>query len=198
MNGYFEADIIAKTPGKLYFGNAYLLGYFTESSKPTIMDGLYVICELTFITGSPFWIDESLSTFNPLTSSSSIGFTLPVKLPLALVAPQIRTLTNDHYTDSSAIITMYGPITDPQFYIGTHLYKVTGSLILGERIEIDQMAKTVTKISTGGTRVNYFGNRSKTSSVFTPIPAGENFVYSNNDFTFDIRLMRERSEPVWT
>jgi len=194
----FEADIISKTPGKIYIGDNYITCYVIGSMKYLYKNAKIAHLDLEIVTGSPFWIDESLARFDPLETTALLGFILPTKLPLAVAAPQIRTLVNDHYTDSSAIITMYGEVTDPEFYVGNHLYKVTGELILGERIEIDQMQKTVTKITTEGSRVNFFANRNKTSSVFTPIPPGENFIYSNNDFTFDILLMRERSEPVWT
>lgn len=198
MTAVFEEDVISKAPGKLYLNDQYLTGYFTAVEFGNRIRSQYIEATLNFATGSPFWIDETLVRFDPLETTALLGFIMPIKLPLALVAPQIRTLINDHYANSSAIITMYGPVTDPEFYVGNHLYKVTGELILGERIEIDQMAKTVTKITTGGTRINFFGNRNKTESVFDPIPPGENFIYSANDFTFDILLMRERSEPIWT
>lgn len=197
MHGIFEVDVTGKTPGKLYFGDQYLPGFITDSSK-TVMDNLYSIVNLTFASGSPFWVTEDLHRFEPLSTSASTGFILPLALPFAIVAPQSRQMVNDHYVDCSAIITMYGPVTNPSFSIGSHTYEVTGVLNTGDRIEIDQVERTVTKISSSGERLNFFSKRGKSYSVFDPIPHGENYVYSNNDFTFDILLLKERSEPVWT
>lgn len=198
MHAYFEADILAKTPGRLYLGDQYITGYFAESVKNTVIDGRGVILDLTFVSGSAFWTTEELHTFAPLTEGPEIGFILPTALPMAIVAPSSRQLVNNHYSACNAIITMYGPVSDPQFSLGSHVYAVTGSLSDGDRIEIDQTARTVTKISASGERLNFFYARGKTYSVFEPVPAGESYITSNNDFTFEILLLKERSEPQWS
>lgn len=198
MHAYFEADILAKTPGRLYLGDQYITGYFAESIKSTVIDGRAVILDLTFVSGSAFWITEDLHTFAPLTEGSETGFILPTALPMAIVAPSSRQLVNDHYAACKAIITMYGPASDPEFSLGSHVYSMTGSLSDGERIEIDQVNKTITKITSSGERLNFFAYRGKTYSVFKPIPSGENYITYSNDFTFSILLLKERSEPQWS
>jgi len=50
--------------------------------------------------------------------------------------------------------------------------------------EIDQVNKTITKITSSGERLNFFAYRGKTYSVFEPIPSGENYITYSNDFTF--------------
>ena len=194
----FEPDVIAKTPGKLWINESYTSGFITGMDLGKRIERQYLELTLTFSTEYPFWITEELHTFEPLTEGSATGFILPTELPMAIVAPSSRQLVNDHYAACNAIITMYGPVSDPQFSLGSHVYAVSGSLSDGDRIEIDQKAKTVTKISSSGERLNFFYARGKTYSVFEPIPAGENYITSNNDYTFEILLLKERSDPEWT
>lgn len=194
----FEPDVIAKTPGKLWINDSYTTGFVTAMDLGKRIERQYLELTLTFSTEYPFWITEDLHTFEPLTEGSATGFILPTALPMAIVAPRSRLLVNDHYSPCSAIITMYGPVSDPEFSLGSHVYSVTGSLSSGDRIEIDQKAKTVTKISSSGERLNFFYARGKTYSVFEPIPAGENYITYSNDFTFEILLLKERSDPEWT
>lgn len=194
----FEPDVIAKTPGKLWINGSYTSGFMTGMDLGKRIERQYLELTLTFSTEYPFWITEELHTFEPLTAGSTTGFILPTELPMAIVAPSSRQLVNDHYAACNAIITMYGPVSDPHFSLGSHVYAVSGSLSDGDRIEIDQKAKTVTKISSSGERLNFFYARGKTYSVFEPIPAGENYITSNNDYTFEILLLKERSDPEWT
>lgn len=198
ITAVFESDVIQNTPGKLYFNSQYLPGFFTGVSVNERRLKNYIEMSLSFVSGSPFWITEELHRFDPLTEGISTGFILPLALPFAIVSPNARQLVNSHYAASQAIISMYGPCIDPEFSVGTHTYAVTGTLILGERIEINQVSRTVEKITTSGERLNFFKYRGKVDSVFEPIPSGESYVYSSNDFTFDILLMKERSEPLWS
>ena len=198
LSSVFEPDVLLRTPGKLYVNDCYVFAYVVGSEKVLYKNNRLAKLELTFVIESPFWIDEDLHRFDPLTTGIGDGFILPTALPVALVSPNARQLVNPHYGPSKALITMYGPVTDPEFSVNTHTYSITGELILGERVEIDQVKRTVTKVTTSGERLNFFAYRGKTFSVFEPIPSGENFVYSSNDFTFDILLFNERSEPLWS
>jgi len=198
LTGLFETDVLAKQPGYIEIGNGYINCYVTASEKVLYRNNKIAKMILNISIESPFWITEDLHRFNPLTGSASTGFILPLALPFGLTALTTRTLINDHYAACPAFITMYGPATDPEFTVNSHVYKVTGTLIAGERFEIDQAAKTVTKIINTGEQFNYFKYRGKTYSVFEPIPKGENNIYYDNSFVFDILLMKERSEPLWS
>jgi len=197
LSEIFEADVLAKTPGKLIVNGSYVKGYFIGSTKSFKASKLCAQVELAFVTWSPFWITEELHTFEPLSTGSTDGFIFPLGFPYGFVSPDVRTLINDHYGPCMAKISFYGPCTDPEINLGPNTYKVFGELLPGERFEIDQVAMTVTKITAGGERLNFLYARNKTKSVFDRIPAGESFVTAT-DFTFDILLYKERSEPKWS
>lgn len=198
LHATFEADLLAETPGRLYIDTQYVTGYFVESAKPTYINGRIAVLDLAFVTGSPFWITEELLSFPIFTDYGATGFILPMAVPFGLVATlDSRQVINDHYAASGALITMYGPVTDPSFTVGTHIYTVSGTLGAGERYEINQRLRTVTKITSSGERINAFNSRGKTYSVFEPIPSGESILYYNGDFAVDIVLLKERSEPLW-
>ena len=197
LQNVFEPDILANTPGNLYFGVQYLPCYISASTKPEIISRDLVSLVLTLAIEYPFWITEELHTFEPLSTGSSTGFIFPLAFPLGFISPDVRTLINDHYGDCAAKISFYGPCTDPEINLGPNTYKVFGELFPGERFEIDQVARTVTKITAGGERLNFLYARGKTKSVFDRIPAGESFITAT-DFTFEILLYKERSEPKWS
>jgi hypothetical protein len=200
LHAIFDADLLAETPGKLYVGAQYLEGYFVESNKTEYTTNKrYIKLTAKFITGSPFWITPDLHSFPIFTAGADSGFILPTALPLRIGAVlSAAQLINDHYAPSSAIITIYGPATDPSITIGSWIYSVSGELGVGERYEIDQINRSVTKITQSGERINAFNLRGKTYSVFQPIPAGDSTVYYNGDFAVDVVLLKERSEPLWT
>ena len=197
LQSVFEPDVLASVPGRLYFGSQYLLCYISASNKPEIISRYLVSIVLTLAIEYPFWISESLHTFMPSSTGSSTGFIFPLAFPFGFTSPDVRTLVNDHYGPCLAKITFYGPCTDPEINLGPNTYKVFGELLPGERFEIDQVAMTVTKITAGGERLNFLYARGKTKSVFDRIPAGESFVTAT-DFTFEILLYKERSEPKWS
>ena len=194
----FEPDVLARTPGKFYVNNCYVYSYIMGSKKVLYKTDKLAKIQIKLVIESPFWITEELHRFEPIAIGTSTGFILPSALPLGLTAQPIRSLINDHYESCLAKLTVYGPVTNPSFTVGSHVYTVTAALLIGDRIEIDQVNRTVTKISRSGERLNFFGYRGKTYSVFERIPAGEMSIVSSSDFIFDILLYKERSEPVWT
>ena len=95
-------------------------------------------------------------------------------------------------------ISVFGPCSNPEFIIGENTYRVNGTLLSGERYEIDQRTKTVIKVTNSGEIVNAFNLRNKTESVFEPIEPGENILSYNGDFAIEITIFYERSEPLWS
>lgn len=190
-----DADVISKTQGRLYLNNQYLSGYFT--ALKSVANGEMVIKTASFVTGSPFWIEEELHEFPTFTPV--VGTVLPVTFPFTFTSTfEARSLLNTHYASTKAVITMYGPCASPQFTLGSHLYRVMGVLGEGERVVIDQLNRTVTKITQTGEHLNAFAQRIKTPSVFDPIPTGETVLYSSGEYAIDILLLKERSEPLWS
>lgn len=198
LSELFEPDVLSKTPGKFYINDCYVFAYIMGSKKSIYKTDRIAKVQLKLVIESPFWITEDLHRFEPVQTGTATGFMFPLSFPIGFTSQTVRTLINDHYESCLAKITMYGPATNPQITVGSHVYVVTASLNEGDRIEIDQVNRTVIKISSSGEALNFLGNRGKTYSVFERIPAGEMAIVSRNDFVFDILLYKQRSEPVWT
>ena len=197
IHSVFDADCANNQRGRLYVGDYYVEGNFTGSDKDGDPCDGWIFINLTFLTGSAFWVTEELHSYQIVTTSPDLPF--PTEVPFSLTSGQIsRLLINNHYAASKAIITMFGPFTDPAFTVSGNTYSMTGALEAGERYIINQPAQTITKISATGIETNVFGLRGKAFSVFTPIPKGENVLYISGDYVLDVVLLKERSEPLWS
>ena len=199
LHAIFEAAVLAQQPGRLYVDGQYVTGYFLSSKKAEYTDDkAYIRLALQFVTGSPFWTTDAVFTFPTYTPSGG-GWILPSAMPMWLDAGLSGTaLENDHFAASNALIKIFGAATDPEFYVGSTVYKILGTIAAGDRVEIDQANRTVTYISSTGARANWFDHRNKVYSVFTPIPAGSNTLYYDGSFAIEVTLYQERSEPLWS
>ena len=197
--GIFEADVLRARYGRLYIGEQYCEGNFTACQRTIWNNNRVAKLALTFTTDYPFWIEEETLAL-PIYSGmvAEMGLSFPTELPFGLVAEfGAQQFVNDHYARTLAVISMFGPAEDPQIAVGSHIYKVNGVLGESERYEIDQRNRTVQKITQSGERINAFANRGKEYSVFEPIPPGETIVFHNGEFAVEIKLLKERSKPVW-
>jgi hypothetical protein len=52
-------------------------------------------------------------------------------------------------------------------------------------------------MSPSGATLNLFDYRDKDNDIFAYIEPGENIVVYTGDFTFDITIVEQRSEPTW-
>jgi hypothetical protein len=199
LTSIFEGDVLRGEYGRLYIGDQYCEGNFVSSIK-TIQRNIKIAkIALTFRTDRPFWISEERITLPIYSGETNVGFVYPFHYPFGYTASLgARQIINDHYAATSAIITLYGPATDPQIAVDSHIYKVSGELGESERYVINQPARTVQKITQSGEVINAFAQRGKTYSVFQPIPPGESIVFHNGEFAAEITLLKERSEPRWS
>ena len=62
---------------------------------------------------------------------------------------------------------------------------------------IDQLHKKIYKIGTTGIETNIFNTRDKSTDIFKFAPVGMVSVLYNGDYSFDITLIHQRSEPLW-
>ena len=99
--------------------------------------------------------------------------------------------------ETPMILTIYGPAVNPTLSIGGNTYKLNTTLAANERAIIDQLHKKIYKIGTTGGRSNLFNVRDKTNDIFRPAPVGMVPVLYNGDYSFDITLVHQRSEPLW-
>lgn len=206
MYRVFDADVVNKTPGKLYVGDYYMLCYVTAMSDPEgSVDKSKIHTVLTFSSAYPAWQKEVSLEYLPFeraTDDAAIGLDFPYDYPYdyAGLSQAARTVNNPFDFPCKFELTMYGATGNlPQITINGNVYGVNSALADGEHLVIDGHtgANTVIKYTVDFSEVNWFGKRYKENSVFTPIPAGVSSLIWDGSFGFTITLFDERSEPPW-
>jgi hypothetical protein len=197
LQAIVEVDILNNTPGKLFFGEQYTTGFFIGSLKPDKIEHYLTSLELTFLVSIPAWITEASTEFITFSESSEVGKRFPYKFPHRYATAGIRTLINEHYAPTPAIITIYGPALDPSISIDGQIYQMNISMATGERLIFDGLNRRIYRKLITGEEVNEFNRRDKNNDPFRPIPPGTLPVVYNGSFSFDITLIQQRSEPRW-
>lgn len=108
-----------------------------------------------------------------------------------------ETISNESFISAPFRLIIYGKCHEPEIIINNHTYKIMDTIERGEYVIVDSAEKTITKYSKGRTE-NLFNKRYKEQSIFEPIAAGASDISWNREFSFDLILMDERSEPKWT
>lgn len=195
----FEIDILSGAPGKLYIDEQYMVCYIKSSEKDNWETNQIIQCEYGIITDHPFWIRERPYYFKSAEITSTNNKRYPGRHAYRYANGLNNTsITNEHYAECNFLLRIYGPCLKPSVYIGGHEYHVDITLEDGEYLEIDSAEETVIKYMSSGIRVNAFHNRSFQNSVFLPIQTGQQDVFWDGKFDFDLILYEERSEPRWS
>lgn len=202
LHALTEPDILSGRPGRLYLNDQYLICYLSVSSAVATYSerGHFAEKEMTVVAVEPFWHTEVSRRFSSADAGSIVGGKkYNLRFPYRFgVGYANQTLFNSHYAETPMRIIIYGPCTDPDVTIGGNLYSVAEVLSSGERLEIDQLARTITKIDDDGTTENLFDSRDKEHDIFKPAPAGEVSVAFTGTINFEIVLIQQRSEPLWS
>lgn len=196
-----EKDVLSKNYGTLIVGGYYLNCFIVSSRKTNYTPHAgYANIELGVVTDSPAWVRETTKSFNNMGGSEGgKNLDFPFDFPYDFASPtSVKTLINPSFADADFKLIIYGEVTNPSIYIGGHLYEVNCYVAAGQYLTINSKDKTITITKNNGEIVNHFKDRNKSSYVFEKIGAGENPVSWIGDFTFDIILYEERSEPKWT
>lgn len=201
-------DTACGVPGKLYAGEYYVecnvIG--SKKSKWHMLDG-YMHNELTMLAVSPYWVKDTNFPFVALgdgEEATSTFLDFPHDFPFDY-APNtnIQFITSSSFIDAGAVITFDGPVSNPSVTIGGNTYGVNATVGVNERIEIDTMAHTVSKVDAVGGRTNIFAKRAgiyklnSGSFVFQPIASGTSEVSWDGTFSFNVLVREKRSEPLW-
>ena len=155
--------------------------------------------KLKVLSPFPFWITEKVQRFRAGTRAvSSYGKKYAGRYPYQYGTGYANEiLFNDHFADTPAIVTIYGPCTEPKIYIGGNVYGVEANAEEGERIVLDQIERKIYRVDATGATTNLFDYRIKTSDPFKKISPGDVTVQFSGEFGFDIELLQQRSEPKW-
>lgn len=197
-----ETDIEAMIPGKIFIGDYYTNGYITSSAKSEyLINNLYCRNELTLTSDDPMWYREQTYAFNSKTTDL-IGSGKEADYPYDYsydyaISQNGRKIVCDSVRSSAFRLCIYGEATNPTITIGGHVYAINGSIGAGESLLIDSLSKKIILTTAKGGKINWFDKRSRDSYVFEPIPAGQNTVYYNGSFGFDLTVIEKRSEPKW-
>jgi len=200
LHALTETDVMENANGLLWWDGQYIQCFLSTASEITEWErGFhYAKKKLTVLLIEPYWVTETKQTFTPEPETMQYGKRYPLRFPYRYgTGYSNKTLYNSHYAAAPMRISIFGAAVNPAIIIGGNLYEVACPLLGNERIEIDQIRKTITKIDSGGYTYNLFNARNKASDIFTPCPAGAVPVQFSG-LTFDITLIQQRSEPLWT
>ncbi|RDU22756.1 hypothetical protein [Anaerosacchariphilus polymeriproducens] len=202
MDTFFEItnyDVDNLTPGKLWKNNQYMECYFMAVDNEALSSNSMLLKKtIVIVSENPTWITES--KFEYAIASESVG---GIDFPFDYAHDYATTVRNDrvinnHYVPIDFVMRIYGACDNPYVYIAGHLYQVNVTLYDNDYLEIDSKKGTIINHKSNGTTINCFNMRNKQSSVFEKIPIGNNFVTWSGQFSFDIILRIERSEPKWS
>lgn len=199
LNDITDADILSGSPGKLWYGDYYLLCYMTESQPKDYEDIFYAIdVERTITSFYPFWISKHTYDFHSYGTTSSNNKRYPGKYPYRYAnGLNSNYIINPHFTDANFQLIIYGPVVNPQVIVGGTSYLTNIVLEEGEYLVIDSRDETVTKVMNNGQRVNAYHNRQKGRNFFKKIPPGRQMASWTGKFDFDLTIYEERGEPRW-
>lgn len=196
-----DADRNALVPGKLYVGNCYLDCYVVASEKPNkYINTKKTIVKLTIISDIGEWIEEDKKEFSAgaVISSDENAINYPHNYPYNYLSRLINAvLENTGYVESDFEMIIQGACINPEINIADHIYAVNIELYTGERLIINSKFKKIYKVAIDGTKVNVFNDRERTSYIFQKIPIGNSTVSWSGNFSFEINLIKKRSEPEW-
>lgn len=194
-----EADIAARTPGRLSIGEWYLPCWII-GGEPTNywMDDRYAEFDLTLLAEELGWVRETELRFVPETGPDSAQGSLDFRFDFPFEFKRERlskVVPNDGMGPCRFLWRVYGPATNPYIRIGPNLYKVNVDVPAGARLEVDarESAKTVTVIGSDGSEANAYdlrerGMKGSGSYIFEPVREGDNVLSWDNTFAFDIVL----------
>jgi len=198
-----EKDIINLTPGKLFVNNYYIQCYISGSQYGEYDENFYAVEKtISIVTEYPFWCQDVVTSFYKKEEALLDGETLdyPRVYPYDYKRSDDAgsNLLNNHYAPCDFQMCIQGACVEPDITIGGHLYEVKTTVSDNEYLIIDSRFNTVKKYDKYGNEFDVFNSRNKESDLFQKIPVGNSLTVWSGEFSFDVTLFYERSEPKWT
>lgn len=195
---HFEIDILKEEKG--YFEiNGYKYYCFAVKSNKSkyLIDKRLLYLEVGITTDDSDWIKETTYTADFSSMQARTTTKYPFTYPFTYSAPKFVNIINDFFTDSHAVIRIYGRCTNPIVNINDNTYQLYVTLSAEEYAEIDTFKSTITKYSSNGVQSNIFNSRNKLYDTFKKIPRGSFDITAVGVEKVDIVLIERRSEPKW-
>lgn len=197
-----DIDVVEKAPGRIVAGDYYLPCYIVESSKPDKVLMLnHSTIEITILAEKDGWIKETTTFFGKITNEiyQTNGLGYPHDYPHGYSSSLTnQLLVNNSYAGAEFEIIMYGACTNPSISINDNVYGVTTTLQTGEYLAINSRERTISRHRNDGSKDNLFSARNRDFDIFAQIPSGSLAVAWDGSFTFEIKMLAERSEPEWS
>lgn len=203
LNDVILEDVMNGKKGKFYIDDYFLRCNITAVSQNecNYMNGIESFT-LTLTSDSFCWIREETHSF---VSTSAIESTDTKRYPYIYpyrYHPRIGTsdLYNLMNIPTHYVIRIYGPASNPSITINRHVYQVFTNVERNEYLEIDyssESTRTISRYKRDGGHIDEFNNRSKQSTIFKQIDPGLQPIVWKGDFSFDVVLIDERSQPKW-
>lgn len=198
-----EKDVLAFKQGEIILGGYSFRCFVTKSAKKDyLVAGRYMTADLTLTSDYPVWTKETVFTFVPVTATETAseyldyqGLDFPYDYFSTFTA---QSLSNDSFAEANFKLRVFGACSNPSVTIGGHTYQVNCTLEDGQYLTVDSLNKRIFVTKNDGSTVNAFNLRSREDYIFQKIPAGINTVSFSGNFSFDVILLEERSEPKWT
>ena len=195
---HFEIDVLQKRKGYFEINGYKYYCYAVKSVKSNyLIDKRLLYVNVGIATDDSYWIKETPYTADFSTSSSRTVTKYPFTYSFTYSAPKSVNIVNDTFTDTDAIIRIYGQCTNPIINIGDNTYQLYVTLNTGEYAEIDTFKRTITKYSVDGVCSNIFNDRNKLHDTFRKIPQGSFDITTIGVEKVDVVLIDRRSEPKW-
>lgn len=197
-----EKDVLNNTPGKMYVGDYYIKGYFFASNKKSYKHEKVVELELSFVSDQGYWVKESPYVFridDEGSGGDEYGLGYNYDYPYGFSSPiSSQNLVNTSFVPSNAIIRVYGAVINPTVTIAGNVYQINTEIGNNEILTINTRDKTAVVIDAEGKTSNVFALRNLEHYLFEKIKPGTLKVVANPECNFDVVLLLERSEPLWT
>ena len=195
-----EKDVLAMQHGRIIIGDYYFRCFVTKSQKKDyLLTKRHMKVTLTLTSDYPYWVKETTIPFSPAATDGSGFLDYSFDYPLDYMADvQSTQLNNTGFVGSNFRLIVYGACVNPTVNIAGHTYQVNCTVDSDEYLTIDSSTKKIYLTSKTGEVTNKFNDRNRDSYIFEKIPAGANVVSWSGDFSFDVILLEERSEPKWT
>lgn len=201
LHNITEHDVKNLEPGKLWLNSQYISCYLTASEVETKSKHmLFVTKKLTVLPVIPCWCIEETTNFKKGIETSSedakrYNGRYPYKYGTGYSQTSLYNVISSW--DTPMNITIYGPAVNPTLTIGGNVYALNTTIASYERAIIDQIHKKIYTVGSAGEKTNIFNMRNKATDIFQYAPPGEVPVLFNGEFSFDITLIHQRSEPLW-
>lgn len=195
---HFEIDILKEEKGYFEINGYKYYCYAIKSAKSKyLIDKRLLYLDVGITTDDSDWIKETTYTADFILAQAKTITKYPFTYPFTYSTPKSVNIFNDFFTDSHAVIRIYGRCANPIVNINNNTYQLYVDLNAGEYAEIDTFKKTITKYSSNGVQSNIFSSRNKSYDTFKKIPQGSFDVTAVGAEKVDIVLIERRSEPKW-